>query len=173
MEIRIRKENENDYKTIYDLVKLAFQNEPHSDGDEQDLVEKLRTGDSYIPELSLVAECNGEIVGHIMFTKAKIEENVVLVLAPLAIIPEYQRKGIGGKLIEEGHKIAKNMGYTAIFLTGHSEYYPKFGYERASEYGISLSIEVPDNCFLVHELKKDSLNNLKGVLKFAKEFGID
>ena len=107
----IRKEEPKDYEIIYSLVKDAFDSAEHSDGNEQDLVNALRKGDAFIPELSLVAETDGKIVGHIMFTKAKVAGNTVLVLAPLSVLPEYQRKGIGAALIKEGHKIANELGY--------------------------------------------------------------
>lgn len=71
----------------------------------------IRTGTSFIPELSLVAEINGNIVGHIMFTKLQIQNDTILALAPLSVLPEYQRQGIGSALIKEGHQRAKDLGY--------------------------------------------------------------
>ena len=106
----IRKEEPKDYEIIYSVVKIAFGSAEHSDGNEQDLVNALRKGEAFIPDLSLVAEVDGKIVGHIMFTRAKVGEATVLVLAPLSVLPEYQRKGIGSSLIKEGHKIAKEFG---------------------------------------------------------------
>lgn len=86
----IRKEEICDFKKIYSLVKIAFESAEHSDGNEHELVNKLRKGKSFIPELSLVCEIDGKIVGHIMFTKAEINGNTVLVLAPLSVLPENQ-----------------------------------------------------------------------------------
>lgn len=88
----IRKETAADYDAVYSVVKRAFENAEHSDGNEQDLVNALRKGNAFIPELSLVAESEGKIVGHIMFTKATVEEKIVLALAPLSVLPEYQQK---------------------------------------------------------------------------------
>ena len=105
----IRQEETRDYENIYSVVKKAFGSAVQADGNEQDLVNALRNGDAYIPELSLVAEIDGVIVGHIMFTKAKVEDKVVLALAPLSVLPEYQRQGVGTALIEEGHRIAKEL----------------------------------------------------------------
>lgn len=96
----IRRENKSDYESIYDVVKTAFESADHEDGNEQDLVNALRNGDSYISELSLVAEIDGIIVGHVMFTKAWVGDIPVLALAPLSVIPEYQRKGIGTALVK-------------------------------------------------------------------------
>ena len=111
----IRREVSEDYNTIYSLVETAFSLSEHSDGNEQNLVNSLRKGDSFIPELSLVAEIDGALVGHIMFTKAYINEYTVLVLAPLSVLPKYQKNGIGTALINEGHIKAKYLGYDDCF----------------------------------------------------------
>ena len=98
----IQQETSNDYNEVYELIKEAFASDEHADGNEQDLVVELRKSDAFIPELSLVAKIDTELVGHILFTKAKVNDNEVLVLAPLAIKPKYQRRGIGMALINEG-----------------------------------------------------------------------
>ena len=110
--MHIRKETATDHAAVYSVVKRAFEHAEHADGNEQDLVNALRKGDAFIPELSLVAEADGKVVGHIMFTRATVDGKPVLALAPLSVLPEYQRKGIGKALIQEGHKIAKELGYT-------------------------------------------------------------
>lgn len=102
--LKIRQENKNDYEKIYNVVKRAFQTAEHTDGNEQDLVEELRKGDNFIPELSLVAMKENQIVGYILFTKIAIGEHEELALAPLAVLSEYQRQGIGKELIKKGHK---------------------------------------------------------------------
>lgn len=123
----IRQEETRDYENIYSVVKKAFGSAVQADGNEQDLVNALRNGDAYIPELSLVAEIDGVIVGHIMFTKAKVEDKVVLALAPLSVLPEYQRQGVGTALIEEGHRIAKELNYEYSIVLGSETYYPRTG----------------------------------------------
>lgn len=95
---------------------------------EQDLVNALRQSVAYIPELSLVTEIDGRIAGHIMFTKVQIGESVQLALAPLSVLPEYQRQGIGSALIREGHKRAGELGYGYSIVLGSEAYYPKAGY---------------------------------------------
>ena len=109
--LEIRQENPNDYEEVYNVIKTAFETAEESDGNEQDLVVDLRKSNNFIPELSLVAVKDKKIVGYILFTKIKIGDNVELALAPLGILPEYQRQGIGGELIKEGHRIAKSLGY--------------------------------------------------------------
>jgi predicted N-acetyltransferase YhbS len=170
VDILIRKENKEDYLEVYELVKKAFENMIHADGDEQDLVNRLRNCDAYIPELSLVAIIDGKIVGHIMFTKASIENNIGLILAPLAVLPTYQRRGVGTALINEGHRIARELGYTFCIVVGHENYYPKFGYEKASKYGIEPSFRVPDDNFMVAEIISGGLSNVKGKFELIKEF---
>lgn len=106
----IRRETETDYKEVYDLIKAAFESAEHKDGNEQDVAEALRKSDAFVPELSLVAETSGKIAGHIMYSKAQIGAETVLVLAPLSVAPEFQRSGVGTALITESKKIAKALG---------------------------------------------------------------
>ena len=168
----IREENPKDYNEIYWVVKSAFKSAEHSDGNEQDLVGELRNGTAYIPELSLVAETNGKIVGHIMFTKASVKDNTVLVLAPLSVLPEYQRNGIGTALIKAGHKTAKRLGYNYSIVLGSEKYYPRLGYVPAEIYGIFSPFKVPKENFMAYKLN-DDISDITGVVKYAKEFGID
>lgn len=168
----IRKEEPKDYEIIYSLVKDAFDSAEHSDGNEQDLVNALRKGDAFIPELSLVAETDGKIVGHIMFTKAKVAGNTVLVLAPLSVLPEYQRKGIGTALIKEGHKIANELGYEYSVVLGSEKYYPRAGYLPADNFGIKPSFDVPNENFMACKIKEGA-SDIHGIIKYAEEFGID
>ena len=169
--IEIRKENEKDYDVIYDVVKTAFSKASHCDGNEQDLVNDLRKGNAYIPELSLVANDNDKIVGYIMFTKINIGENEEIALAPLAVLPEYQRQGIGSLLIKEGHRIAKELGYNYSVVLGSENYYPKFGYVPAKVYGIKSPFEVDDKNFMAVKLN-DNADKIDGTVIYSKEFGI-
>lgn len=168
----IRKETPKDYEDIYKIVKKAFASAEHADGNEQDLVNALRTSKAYIPDLSLVADADGKVVGHIMFTKAEVAGNTVLVLAPLSVLPAYQRKGIGKALIMEGHKIAERLGYPYSVVLGSETYYSKLGYVQAAAFGIHPPIEVPRENFMAYQLN-DNASNINGILRYAKEFGID
>lgn len=170
--MRIRKEEPKDYERIYSVVKTAFDCAEHADGNEQDLVNALRAGEAFIPELSLVAEMDGKIVGHIMVTKATINEETVLALAPLSVLPEYQRQGIGTALIKEGHNLAAELGYAYAIVLGSEHYYPKAGYLPAQNFEIRPPFDVPSENFMACKLKEDAAN-LCGTLKYAKEFGIE
>lgn len=176
--ITIRQEEEKDHLKVFQLTEEAFRNMEHSDHQEHFLVEQLRNSEAFIPELSLVAETeNGEIAGHILFTKLKIQNGdetfESLALAPVSVHPDFQNRGIGGQLILRGHSIAKESGYTSVILIGHESYYPKFGYEKTTNFGISFPFEIPEINGMAVELVKDGLKNVKGIVKYPKEFGID
>ena len=170
--MKIRQEGAADHKVVYDLVEKAFKGAEHTDGNEQNLVEALRGGRSFVPELSLVAEVEKEVAGHILFTEARIGKDVLLVLAPVSVLPEYQGKGIGGKLIEEGHRIARELGYRGVVLLGYPAYYSKFGYVPSVTYGIESPFDVPEEYFMAVELEKGSLKEIEGTVEFPEEFGI-
>jgi len=168
MEIRIRQEIKDDYKRVYEINKLAFGQE-----NESKLIEKIRKGPNFVPELSLVAEKDNEIVGHILFSKMKIvgeSEYETLMLAPIAVIPELQKQGIGGKLIKKGIEKAEELGFNSIIVVGHKDYYPKFGFQKASKWGIKCPFEVPDGAFMAIELTENALENKAGVVQFPEEF---
>ncbi|GBG55415.1 N-acetyltransferase [Sporomusaceae bacterium FL31] len=170
MKVTIRQENQTDFDSVYSVVKLAFLNAEHTDHDEHNLVNRLRKSSAFIPKLSLVAIVDGEIVGHILFTRIEIinanERYTSLALAPVSVVPTMQGKGIGGKLIVEGHKIAKKLGYTSAILLGHPAYYPRFGYIPASRFNIRPPFEVPDEAFMVCELAENGLANISGTVQY-------
>ena len=167
----IRQENKNDYEEVYNVIKTAFETAEHSDGNEQDLVVALRKSDNFIPELSLVAVMDNKIVGYILFTKIKIGKQEELALAPIGVLPEYQKQGIGRTLIQEGNKKAKELGYHYSVVLGSDKYYPKFGYVSAKEYGIVAPFDVPDENFMAIKLNDIDIE-IKGIVQYAKEFGI-
>lgn len=165
----IRQENKNDYEEVYNVIKTAFETAEHSDGNEQDLVVALRKSDNFIPELSLVAVMDNKIVGYILFTKIKMGKREELALAPLGVLPEYQKQGIGRTLIQEGNKKAKELGYHYSVVLGSDKYYPKFGYVSAKEYGIVAPFDVPDENFMAIKLNDTDIE-IKGIVQYAKEF---
>ncbi|MBW1656526.1 GNAT family N-acetyltransferase [Flavobacterium quisquiliarum] len=174
MEIKLRQENINDFESVFQLIEKAFEKEEYSDHKEQFLVERLRESDAFIPELSIVAELEGKMVGHILFTKLKIVNDShafeSLALAPVSVLPEFQGKGIGSKLILYGHEVAKSLDYKSIILLGHKDYYPRFGYEPCEKYNIKMPFDVPaENCMVI-ALVENSLEGVSGEVIYPKEF---
>ena len=169
MVINIRKETEKDYEDIKSVNDKAFGQE-----NEGKIVENLRKNEKYISDLSLVAEIDNKIVGHILFFPIKVisqkNEYETLSLAPMSVLPNYQKMGIGLKLIAYGIKAAKKAGYTSIIVLGHSDYYPRFGFVPASTFGIKPPFEVPDTAFMALELLPNSLKGKQGTVKYPKEY---
>jgi len=137
----------------------------------------MRKSSSFIPKLSLVAtdKNNNKILGHILLSKIKISKDdnewvESLALAPVSVLPEYQNKGIGGLLITEALKKAKELGYNSVVVLGHPEYYPKFGFKKASLWGIKAPFDVPDEAFMAIELSKNGLNKASGVVEYPSVF---
>lgn len=176
MQIYIRQETEADYPKVFNLIQEAFEKSPKSKRTEQFLVERLRETDAFIPKLSLVAEQGNEIIGHILLTKIKIKNPSqifeALSLAPVSVKPSYQRQGVGGKLIQEAQKKACDLGYKAIALIGHEEYYPRFGYQAASRFNIQFPFEAPDESCMILELEKDILKEVDGMIEYPEAFFI-
>ncbi|PEK18101.1 GNAT family N-acetyltransferase [Bacillus toyonensis] len=171
--VTIRQEQKNDYRKTEEVVKEAFLNEEFSDKKEHELVKRIRECDAFIPELSIVA-VDKEIVGHIMLSKITIEQGGTtvdsLALAPVSIAPSHQKKGIGGKLITAALEKAKELGYGSVVVLGHPEYYPKFGFERASQWNIKAPFEVPDEVFMVRELRENTLQGVEGIVQYSSAF---
>jgi putative acetyltransferase len=169
--MEIRTERVSDYDEVFQVNYLAFENREY----ESKLVERIRLSEQFIPELSLVAEENNHIVGHALFSKAEVIEGdnnqEVIVLAPIAVLPGHQKQGIGSKLILEGLQRCTELGYAFVFLVGHPTYYPKFGFKPARNCGFHLNqFKVSDEVFMVYELTQSSTNQLKGELRYPESF---
>ena len=153
----IRQATQFEAPTITQLVQTAFQTAQVSDGKEQDFVLRLRDSGAYLPELELVAEKDGQLIGHIMLTKqliqtksGKWQEHILV--APLCVELEHRNQGIGEKLLKVGLEKAKLMGYTAAFLVGNPDYYCRFGFRQTTEFGIHNTNGIPDQFVLGIEL---------------------
>lgn len=169
--MRIRQEKPEDYEEVYELVREAFASAEHADGNEQDLVEALRKGDAFIPELSLVAEEGGQLAGHILFTRARVGEVEVLALAPLSVRPAFQRQGVGTALTEEGHRIARELGFPYSIVLGSENYYPRLGYREAAGFGVEAPEGIPSANFMAIRLLEEA-PALDGPVTYAEEFGM-
>jgi len=174
--ITIRKETPEDYAHVIQVTEKAFETLEISEHIEGQLVDKLRKAPSFVDELSLVAELNGQVVGHILFTPIIIDRGEQqfhsLVLAPVSVLPEFQKMGIGGQLISAGHQKAVELGFESAILLGHPEYYPRFGYKPASTWGIKTQIPLPsDDVFMAVELTEGGLSKVSGMVVFPPEFG--
>lgn len=172
----IRKEIPSDYDRVFELTTKAFETMPFSEGNEDKLVVRLRNASAFIPELSLVAELGGQLVGHILFTPLVVdngqEQFQSLVLGPVSVLPEFQKQGIGSQMILAGHQKAKELGFQSVILIGHPEYYPRFGYKPASTWGIKTHIPLPsDDVFMAVELVEGGLSGVSGMVIFPPEFG--
>lgn len=168
----IRQENVKDYAQIYDVIEKAFEGEKMTDHKENLLVNQLRLTDAYIPELALVFSENGEIIGHIFYSECFIGDHPILALAPVSVLPAKQGKGIGTQLIEASLERAKWSGFSAIVVLGDGDYYRRFGFEKASDYGIKAPFEVPEENYLIMPLYKGSLSGIEGTVKYAPPFYI-
>ncbi|HFK1545335.1 N-acetyltransferase [Bacillus albus] len=171
--VTIRQEQKNDYRKTEEVVQQAFLHEEFSDKTEHELVSRIRECDAFIPELSIVA-VDEEIVGHIMLSKITIEQGATFVeslaLAPVSVARGHQKKGIGGKLIVAALEKAKELGYGSVVVLGHPEYYPKFGFKKASEWNIKAPFEVPDEVFMVIELSENALQDVEGIVQYSSAF---
>lgn len=167
----IRTEAPSDYRKVEEVARAAFYREERFEKlgvgcVEHYMVHSLRKKDG-ITALSLVAEIGGEIVGHIIYSKSYIETNAderipVINLGPLSVLPDYQNMGVGSTLIKHSILLAKELGYGAIFFFGHPDYYPRFGFKQAVEFGITTREGVNFPAFMGLELQSDYLKNIKG-----------
>ena len=151
MPLIIRSEQAGDHEAIREVVTLAFD-----DANVARLVELIRASEHYVPELALVAEDGGVVVGHTMLSYALLEgaePGRVLQLSPMAVAPVRQRQGIGVALVTAALDRAEQRGEPLVFLEGIPAYYPRFGFERARDYGLDPpSPDIPDAAWMVRRL---------------------
>jgi predicted N-acetyltransferase YhbS len=170
-EITIRTERPDDAPAIADVVVRAYADVTYSDYREHLMIERLREADTYSPELSLLAEIDGEAIGHILLTKAYIlcpnRSVATLALAPLSVVPEHQSRGIGKRLVKAAEQRAADLGFGSILLVGIPAYYPQFGFEPLSRYPITLPFEAPDNNCMIMPLAPRALEGVSGTVQYA------
>jgi len=163
----IRPETPEDEAAIRHVNEEAFGQK-----EEGELIEKLRNRG--VLALSLVAVEDDKIVGHIAFSPVKVESErssfEAIALAPMAVLPAYQRKGIGSQLVLAGLKECQLLGYEVVVVLGHPDYYPRFGFAPAKPKGIDCEFKVPDEACMVLELREGALAGRSGVVKYQPEF---
>ncbi len=168
-EVDIRLETPADYRRVEELTREAFwgcMDHPTCDG-EHLLVHKLRESPCYVPQLDFVAEADGRIVGHVIYSLAKVitpegREVEVLSFGPLSVLPDYKMRGVGSALMRRSIAEAKRLGYRAILLYGHPDYYPRFGFGRAAWYGIVSENGDSYDALMATELYDGALEGVTG-----------
>jgi putative acetyltransferase len=162
--VEIREERPDDVAAVRDLNRRAFGQDQ-----ESNIIDALRANGAAL--LSLVATVNDRVVGHIMYSPLSIGGNVKgAALGPMGVLPEYQRQGIGGKLIEAGNRKLKDADCPFIIVVGHADYYARFGFRPAREHGIKCQWDVPDNVFMLLILDQAEMEGVSGLAKYRDEF---
>ncbi|MEA1872368.1 MAG: N-acetyltransferase [Chloroflexota bacterium] len=165
--ITIRKEEPGDIAAIRSVNEHAFDQDA-----EANIIEKLRKRGALT--MSLVASQDDKIVGHVAFSPAIVEaddSNIgAIALGPMAVLPSWQRKGIGSLLVRAGLEECRHLGYEVVVLVGHPDYYPRFGFVPASPQGLECEFKVPDKAWMTLELQKGALAGRRGKVRFQPEF---
>ena len=164
--MNIRPETKQDKTAIQEINQSAFETFA-----EAKLVDTLREQCHSI--ISLIAEENREVVGHIMFSPVTLRGSPdlkIMGLAPMAVFPKYQRQGIGSALVQTGLDECKKHDFGAVVVLGHTNYYHKFGFIPAAQFGIDCEYEVPGDAFMVVELQPNYLSGAKGKIIYHSVF---
>jgi predicted N-acetyltransferase YhbS len=178
MEILIQKIKTNDFLITENITRETFWNLFKSGCDEHLVLHNLRKNNCYISYLDMVALSENRIIGHIITTKAKVvdkqnNEHQVLCVGPISVLPAFQKKGIGGKLLNESIAIAKELGFSGMILFGHPDYYQRFGFVNAKKYGITTKEGLNFEPFMALELHQNALLTVNGKFYEDKAFEID
>ena len=174
--LKLRQEEQGDYFENENVVREAFWNVYKPGCDEHLLLHKLRTRNSYIKELSLVACLDNKIIGNIIYSKIFQKDNMsneIICFGPISVLPEYQRKGVGTLLINKSIEKAIELGYKAIIICGDLNYYKRFGFIPAYNYKVYLEgkkMEEKLDFFLCKELEEGYFNKNCGFYNFDKAF---
>ncbi len=178
MNIKIRKEQEADYRRVEEITRKAFWNLYVPGCIEHYLVHVMRSHEDFLPELDLVIEVDDQIVGNIMYTRTRLvdesgEEKDILTFGPVCILPEHQRRGYGKALMEYSFKQAVALGYDLIVIFGNPNNYVSRGFKSCKRFNICLENGTYPSAMMVKELKPDVLDGRKWVYYESPVFGID
>ncbi len=162
----IRNEKESDYSIVEEITRKAFYNRYTPGCFEHYLVHIMRNHEDFIPELDFVAELDGQVIGNIMYTKAKLVdesgfEKEILTFGPISVLPEYQRKGYGKLLMEHSFQEAARLGYDVIVIFGSPANYVGRGFQSCKKYNICLENHRYPAAMMVKELKEHVLDGRK------------
>jgi putative acetyltransferase len=164
--VTIRPELPTDAEAVRVVNQAAFETTT-----EADLVKVLHEQAS--PIISLVADDSGSIVGHILFSPAVLvghPDVKIMGLAPMAVLPAHQRRGVGSRLVGAGLQACVEVGFAAVVVLGHAHYYPRFGFQPASRFGITCEYDVPDDVFMTIELLPSALAGKSGTVRYHPAF---
>jgi len=164
--VLIRAEEVSDHDAVYAVNASAFESPA-----EAVLVDTLR--EHAQPIVSLVAELNGQVVGHIMFSPVLLSGNPdlrMMGLGPMAVAPDHQRSGVGSALVRAGVEECRQLGFGAIIVLGHPEFYPRFGFTPSSRFAIDSQYEVPEEVFMAMELQPGALSGRTGRVNYHPAF---
>jgi len=163
--LTIRAGKKGDQDAVREVNRLAFGQVA-----EANLVDLLRAKCDRL--ISLVAKAGGRVGGHALWSPVTIEGSSLkgMGLGPLAVLPGYQKKGIGTSLAEAGLDACRKNGYDFALVLGHPDYYPRFGFVPASKFNLKCEYEVPDEAFMVMELRHGALQGVSGVVRYLPEF---
>ena len=165
--MRIRPERAEDAGAVRTVHERAFA----PSGAEADLVDALRGSGADVPDLWLVADEDGDVVGHIAFSLARLDGGAeVLALAPMGVLPERQRAGVGSALVAEGLRRAAGTDPPLVVVAGHPAYYPRFGFEPAAAAGVLAPFPIPDEAWMIHRLP-GYREDARGTVVYADAFG--
>ncbi len=178
MNFQIRLETPGDYKETETLTRDAFWDLYKPGCVEHLIVHKIRQLRAFVQELDFVATMNNKIIGNIIYSRAKIVndhniENEVLCMGPLSVLPLYQKKGVGSKLICHSTDKAKEIGFKGVIILGNPDYYTRFGYKNAINYNIKTSDGHNFDAFMALELYENSLKGIEGRFYADSVFEID
>lgn len=166
-DLLIRPEQSRDRDAVRLVNERAFGGR-----EEADIVEALHRAQAAV--VALVAEVGGDLVGHILFSPVTVEHSRgqrLLALAPMAVEPGLQRQGIGSQLVREGLDRCRAAGVDAVVVLGHAEYYPRFGFVPAVQFGLRCEYDVPADVFMAIELTPDGLGGVSGLVRYHRAFG--